>query len=209
MKLRPFNFWLYLFFYFAFWRVQHTEEWRSREVRCRIPTHIPATPRTSSTYRYIPIQDPNTDPHPESQHISQSWIPTQIPIQNPYTYPNPESQHISQSRILTQIPIQNPNTYPNPESLHISQSRIPTQIPIQNPNTDPNPESKHMSQSRIPTHPPSLRALGMTFLHKNGRNSLNNWLIFNPKPPLESWESQLSSHEAPANAPVRLLRRVR
>ncbi len=48
------------------------------------------------------------------------------------------------------------------------------------------------------------------FSQKNNHNSLGP--IFNPKPSLESWESQLSFHEVYiplANAPARLLRRIR
>ncbi len=51
----------------------------------------------------------------------------------------------------------------------------------------------------------------MTFFHESEHYSLYNWPVFSPKPPFGSEESQLSSHEVtytPANAPVRLLRRI-
>ncbi len=51
----------------------------------------------------------------------------------------------------------------------------------------------------------------MSLFHKNSHNSLNNWPIFNSKPPLESWQSRLSDYEvtySPANAPACLLRRI-
>ncbi len=46
--------------------------------------------------------------------------------------------------------------------------------------------------TRLINTPPSLKALGMTFAHKNCHNSLNSWPIFNAKPPFESSEAQLS-----------------